>query len=238
MIEIVDAGAMRDFGRRVGERARAGDVIELSGELGAGKTTWVQGLAEGLAEAAWTEVQREVRADHASKMRQGDVVVRVREPGGKDTFYDVKITNPTTRPRVVEAVKLARQATGTSNPVLAGHLAGCALDEAFAGKVKKHSAAVERAGGVFVPLIISALGAVHPESLAALRRLADRIAVRENGSREEAFVRLRTRLSVCFARATGELLRHSLAPQTGPPRARGASSVRSGIAGEAEGAGL
>jgi tRNA threonylcarbamoyladenosine biosynthesis protein TsaE len=39
---------MRDFGRRLGERARAGDRFLLEGPFGAGKTTFVQGLAQGL----------------------------------------------------------------------------------------------------------------------------------------------------------------------------------------------
>ncbi len=43
-----DADAMRDLGRLVAERARAGDVVVLSGELGAGKTTFTQGLGAGL----------------------------------------------------------------------------------------------------------------------------------------------------------------------------------------------
>lgn len=36
------------LGRRVGQLARAGDVIALDGELGAGKTQFVRGLAEGM----------------------------------------------------------------------------------------------------------------------------------------------------------------------------------------------
>ena len=43
-----DADAMRDLGRMVGDRVRAGDVVVLSGELGAGKTTFTQGLGAGL----------------------------------------------------------------------------------------------------------------------------------------------------------------------------------------------
>ncbi|MEO6509816.1 MAG: tRNA (adenosine(37)-N6)-threonylcarbamoyltransferase complex ATPase subunit type 1 TsaE [Nocardioides sp.] len=43
-----DADAMRDLGRLVGERVRPGDVVVLSGELGAGKTTFTQGLGSGL----------------------------------------------------------------------------------------------------------------------------------------------------------------------------------------------
>jgi tRNA threonylcarbamoyladenosine biosynthesis protein TsaE len=43
-----DADAMRALGRVVAERVRAGDVVVLSGELGAGKTTFTQGLGAGL----------------------------------------------------------------------------------------------------------------------------------------------------------------------------------------------
>jgi tRNA threonylcarbamoyladenosine biosynthesis protein TsaE len=38
----------RECGRRLGSRLGAGDLVILSGELGAGKTTFTQGLAEGL----------------------------------------------------------------------------------------------------------------------------------------------------------------------------------------------
>ena len=43
-----DACAMRDVGRRLAQTFRAGDVVILSGALGAGKTTLTQGIAEGL----------------------------------------------------------------------------------------------------------------------------------------------------------------------------------------------
>ncbi len=43
-----DADAMRDLGRMVGGLVRAGDLVVLSGELGAGKTTFAQGLGAGL----------------------------------------------------------------------------------------------------------------------------------------------------------------------------------------------
>ena len=46
--EVPTAEAMRDLGRRLAGRARAGDLLVLSGGLGAGKTTLVQGLADGL----------------------------------------------------------------------------------------------------------------------------------------------------------------------------------------------
>nr|WP_274543302.1 tRNA (adenosine(37)-N6)-threonylcarbamoyltransferase complex ATPase subunit type 1 TsaE [Streptomyces sp. MH60] len=39
---------MRDLGRRLAGLLRAGDLVMLSGELGAGKTTLTRGLGEGL----------------------------------------------------------------------------------------------------------------------------------------------------------------------------------------------
>lgn len=38
----------RALGRRLGRLLRAGDVLVLTGDLGAGKTTMTQGIAEGL----------------------------------------------------------------------------------------------------------------------------------------------------------------------------------------------
>ncbi|HET8594615.1 MAG TPA: tRNA (adenosine(37)-N6)-threonylcarbamoyltransferase complex ATPase subunit type 1 TsaE [Intrasporangium sp.] len=38
----------QEFGRRLGQRLRAGDLVVLTGDLGAGKTTLTQGIAEGL----------------------------------------------------------------------------------------------------------------------------------------------------------------------------------------------
>src|SRR3954464_13909590 len=39
---------MRDLGRRLAKLMRAGDLVMLNGELGAGKTTLTQGLGAGL----------------------------------------------------------------------------------------------------------------------------------------------------------------------------------------------
>ena len=43
--------ATHDFGARLAERVRPGDVIALVGELGAGKTQLVKGIARGLGVA-------------------------------------------------------------------------------------------------------------------------------------------------------------------------------------------
>lgn len=45
---IASAEAMEQFGRELAERLGAGDVLALTGPLGAGKTTLVRGLARGL----------------------------------------------------------------------------------------------------------------------------------------------------------------------------------------------
>ena len=48
VFEVADAEAMRRLGASVGRGLTAADLVLLSGELGAGKTTFVQGLGEGL----------------------------------------------------------------------------------------------------------------------------------------------------------------------------------------------
>ncbi len=47
-VQVPDADQMRALGERVGSGLRAGDVVVLTGELGAGKTTFTQGLGVGL----------------------------------------------------------------------------------------------------------------------------------------------------------------------------------------------
>lgn len=46
--EIATAEQMEAFGRSVGEVLRAGDLVVLTGPLGAGKTTLTRGIAAGL----------------------------------------------------------------------------------------------------------------------------------------------------------------------------------------------
>jgi len=48
-ISLADAEATRSLGRALGQSLSAGSVILLEGDLGAGKTTLVQGIGEGLA---------------------------------------------------------------------------------------------------------------------------------------------------------------------------------------------
>ncbi|MDQ6713262.1 MAG: tRNA (adenosine(37)-N6)-threonylcarbamoyltransferase complex ATPase subunit type 1 TsaE [Candidatus Dormibacteraeota bacterium] len=47
-VDTASAEATREVGRRLGQVVEAGDVIALEGELGAGKTELVKGIAEAL----------------------------------------------------------------------------------------------------------------------------------------------------------------------------------------------
>jgi tRNA threonylcarbamoyladenosine biosynthesis protein TsaE len=48
LFDVPDAETMRELGRALGGQLRAGDLVVLTGELGAGKTTFTQGLGAGL----------------------------------------------------------------------------------------------------------------------------------------------------------------------------------------------
>lgn len=47
-LPIKDESAMKDLGRRIGRLLKGGEVLELIGDVGAGKTTLTKGIAEGL----------------------------------------------------------------------------------------------------------------------------------------------------------------------------------------------
>ena len=47
-LTVATPEAMNDLGRRVGDMLTAGDVVVLTGDLGAGKTTLTRGLGEAL----------------------------------------------------------------------------------------------------------------------------------------------------------------------------------------------
>lgn len=47
-MKIMTENEMRNFGERIGAKLRGGEIIELIGDLGAGKTTFAKGLARGL----------------------------------------------------------------------------------------------------------------------------------------------------------------------------------------------
>ena len=85
-----------DFGKRIGESAKAGTVFTLIGDLGVGKTVFTQGLAKGLdilepiSSPTFTIVQvyEEGRLPlyHFDVYRIGDVE-EMEEIGYEDYFY-------------------------------------------------------------------------------------------------------------------------------------------------------
>lgn len=46
--ELLSESAMREFGQTIGQQLKGGEVIELIGDVGAGKTTLAKGIAAGL----------------------------------------------------------------------------------------------------------------------------------------------------------------------------------------------
>ena len=48
MIEISSAQEMHNLGKKIGAQFKAGDLVLLNGDLGAGKTVLVQGIAQAL----------------------------------------------------------------------------------------------------------------------------------------------------------------------------------------------
>ena len=48
IVDLPDLAAMEAFGRRIAERLRKGDVVALSGGLGAGKTTLARAIVAAL----------------------------------------------------------------------------------------------------------------------------------------------------------------------------------------------
>ena len=48
IVEIFNPQEMQDLGQKIGQNLKGGEVIELIGDVGAGKTTFVKGLALGL----------------------------------------------------------------------------------------------------------------------------------------------------------------------------------------------
>ena len=91
---VPDAAAMRALGRTVAGLLRAGDLVVLTGPLGAGKTTLTQGLGEGLGvRGPVTSPTFVISREHPS-LRGGPALVHVdayRLGGGLDQMEDLDL---------------------------------------------------------------------------------------------------------------------------------------------------
>ena len=93
-LTITSPEQMRELGRRLSKLLRAGDLVMLSGELGAGKTTLTRGLGEGLGvRGAVTSPTFVIARVHPS-LGDGPPLVHVdayRLGGGLDEMEDLDL---------------------------------------------------------------------------------------------------------------------------------------------------
>ncbi|QMU79299.1 tRNA (adenosine(37)-N6)-threonylcarbamoyltransferase complex ATPase subunit type 1 TsaE [Streptacidiphilus sp. PB12-B1b] len=93
-LTVSDPEAMRDLGRALAALLRPGDLVLLSGELGAGKTTLTRGLGEGLGvRGAVTSPTFVIARVHPS-LTGGPALVHVdayRLGGGLDQMEDLDL---------------------------------------------------------------------------------------------------------------------------------------------------
>lgn len=93
-ITVTSPEQMRELGRRLAKLLRAGDLVMLTGELGAGKTTLTRGLGEGLGvRGAVTSPTFVIARVHPS-LGDGPPLVHVdayRLSGGLDEMEDLDL---------------------------------------------------------------------------------------------------------------------------------------------------
>ncbi|MEU5524581.1 tRNA (adenosine(37)-N6)-threonylcarbamoyltransferase complex ATPase subunit type 1 TsaE [Streptomyces sp. NPDC093250] len=93
-LTVTSPEQMRELGRRLAKLLRAGDLLLLSGELGAGKTTLARGLGEGLGvRGAVTSPTFVIARVHPS-LGDGPPLVHVdayRLSGGLDEMEDLDL---------------------------------------------------------------------------------------------------------------------------------------------------
>ena len=91
-----DAETMRGLGERLGATLVAGDLVVLTGELGAGKTTFTQGLGEGMqVRGGVTSPTFVISRVHPSLVGGPDLVhVDAYRLGGLDELDDLDLDTP------------------------------------------------------------------------------------------------------------------------------------------------
>ena len=99
MTHIASDQEMKQFGARIGALLRGGEMIELVGDVGAGKTTFVKGLAQGL------EIDEDIQSPSFTINRTYDArdglqlshydFYRLNDPGILAAELDESIHDPT-----------------------------------------------------------------------------------------------------------------------------------------------
>ncbi len=92
-VDVPEAESMRELGEHVGRSLVAGDLVVLTGELGAGKTTFTQGLGIGLeVRGAVTSPTFVIARVHPSLVAGPDLVhVDAYRIGGLDELDDLDL---------------------------------------------------------------------------------------------------------------------------------------------------
>lgn len=93
-LTVTSPEQMRELGRRLAKLLRAGDLLLLSGELGAGKTTLTRGLGEGLGVRGAVTSPTFVIARVHPPLGDGPPLVHVdayRLSGGLDEMEDLDL---------------------------------------------------------------------------------------------------------------------------------------------------
>lgn len=95
--DVESAEAMVELGRLLGMRLRAGDVVLLSGELGAGKTTFMRGVGEGLGvRGPITSPTFVIARRHPSTVGGPDLIhADAYRLGSEEEFEDLDIADET-----------------------------------------------------------------------------------------------------------------------------------------------
>lgn len=98
MTSVENEQEMRTLGKKIGERLRGGEVFELIGDVGAGKTTLTKGLGEGLrvsddVQSPSFTISRVYEARDNLEMHHYDFY-RLQDAGVMKFELDESITNP------------------------------------------------------------------------------------------------------------------------------------------------
>ena len=89
MIEISTAQEMHELGARIGAQLKAGDLLLLNGDLGAGKTVFVQGIAQALGITGVTSPTFVISKSYKAKLPLIHVdVYRLLDSGKAALFLD------------------------------------------------------------------------------------------------------------------------------------------------------